>query len=311
MGAVPGGEKQKMKQFFLLCVAFLAPAFLNTAAQTYVARGLVLKVNQPDGSLLVSCEEIPNVMEAMVMPFSVKNPQEIDQLTVGSMIEFTLVVDGQTSYIEAIHIRKYQGEQQDPLTAQRLKLMSGIIDPAATPNQLKNGEQVPDFRLTDQAGRRVTLSQFSGKIVVLTFTYTRCVLPNFCFRNSNNLRRLQKRFDDRMGRELILMTVTFDPVHDTPEVMAESAKTWSAVPGRWEFLTGEPAIISSLAGRLGMAYWPDEGLMNHSLHTAIIDRQGKLVANLEGNEYTAHELGDLVLSVLSQTAVEKRPVGTQ
>lgn len=296
-----------MKRVFLLCVAFLSPVFSNTAAQTYSARGLVLKVDKPHQGLLVSCEEIPNVMEAMVMPFSVRNPQEIDQLSVGTMIEFTLVVDGQTSYIQDIHVHPYQGEQQDPLTAERLKLMSGIIDPATAPKQLKAGEHVPDFTLIDQAGRNVTLSQFSGKVVVLTFTYTRCVLPNFCFRNSNNLRRLQKRFDDRMGRDLILMTVTFDPVHDTPEVMAQSAKTWSAVPGRWEFLTGEPTAISAIAGRFGMTYWPDEGLMNHSLHTAIIDRQGKLVANLEGNEYTADELGDLVGSVLSQTPAANRP----
>jgi protein SCO1 len=299
-----------MKRVFLLCTAFLAAAFSNTAAQTYSARGLVLKVDKPHRSLLVSCEQIPNVMEAMVMSFSVKNPQEIDQLSVGTMIEFALVVEGQTSYIQDIHVRQYQGEQQDPLAAQRLKLMSGIIDPATAPKQLTAGERVPDFTLIDQAKRNVSLSQFSGKIVVLTFTYTRCVLPNFCFRNSNNLRRLQKRFDDRMGRDLILMTVTFDPVHDTPEVMAQSAKTWSAVPGRWEFLTGEPTAISTIAGRFGMSYWPDEGLMNHSLHTAVIDRQGKLVANLEGNEYTADELGDLVLSVLSETPAEKRPINT-
>jgi protein SCO1 len=299
-----------MKRIFLLCVALLASGYSNLSAQTYTARGLVLKIDKPHRSLLISCEEIPNVMEAMVMPFSVRNPQEIDQLSVGAMIEFTLVADGQTSYIQGIHVRQYQGQQQDPLTAQRLKLMSGILDAAATPKELKNGEHVPNFTLIDQAGHNVTLSQFSGKIVVLTFTYTRCVLPNFCFRNSNNLRWLQKRFEDRMGRDLILMTVTFDPVHDTPEVMAQSAKTWSAVPGRWEFLTGESTEISTLAGRFGMTYWPDEGLMNHSLHTAIIDRRGKLVANLEGNEYTADELGDLVRSVLDQPSGEKRPAGT-
>lgn len=289
-----------MKRVLLLAAAFCSLCLPTRANQSYAARGMVLEVDKSHHSLLISCEEIPHFMEAMVMPFTVKTPNEIEGLTAGTMIEFTLVVQPDSSYIEAIRVRQYQGGEQDPLAAQRLKLITALSDPAAAPPQLQLGQPVPDFKLVDQQRRDITLSQFSGKTVVLTFTYTHCVLPNFCFRNSNNLRLLQQRFARRVGHELILITVTFDPVHDTPEVLAKSAKTWSAVPGRWEFLTGDPATISALAGRFGMTYWSDEGLMNHALHTVIIDRQGKLVANLEGNQYTAAELGDLVGFVLDQ-----------
>jgi protein SCO1/2 len=50
----------------------------------------------------------------------------------------------------------------------------------------------------------------------------------------------------------------------------------------------------------GVEYWPDEALLVHTLHTAVIDRDGKLTANLEGNQFTAEQLGDLAESVMNR-----------
>jgi protein SCO1/2 len=157
---------------------------------------------------------------------------------------------------------------------------------------------VPDFVLNDQNHRRVALSQFSGKLVLINFIYTRCALPNFCLRISNNFGVLQRRFQPRMGKDLIFLTVTFDPVHDTPEALARYASAWKADPQNWRFLTGLTSDIARVCASFGVDFFPDEGLMDHSLHTAIIDSQGKLVVNLEGNEYSAEQLGDLVQTVL-------------
>jgi len=57
-----------------------------------------------------------------------------------------------------------------------------------------------------------------------------------------------------------------------------------------------------------MDFFPDEGLMNHSLHTVVIDRAGKLVANIEGNQFTAEELSDLVRTVLDLKSGKNRSV---
>jgi protein SCO1/2 len=97
-----------------------------------------------------------------------------------------------------------------------------------------------------------------------------------------------------MGRELILLTITLDPVHDQPETLAEYGRTWNIDPKGWRLLTGPPAEVQKFCDRFAVAFYPDEGEFIHSLHTLIIDRQGKLAANLEGNEFTAEQLGDLV-----------------
>jgi protein SCO1/2 len=101
-----------------------------------------------------------------------------------------------------------------------------------------------------------------------------------------------------MGRGLILLTITLDPVHDQPENLAEYGRAWNVDRKGWHLLTGPPAEVQKFCERFGVAFFPDEGQLIHSLHTLIIDRQGKLAANLEGNEFTAEELGDLVESVL-------------
>ena len=98
----------------------------------------------------------------------------------------------------------------------------------------------------------------------------------------------------------MLLTVTFDPVRDNPEVLAEYARQWNGNPDTWRFLTGPSADVRAVTSRFGVEFFPDDGLLSHSLHTAVIDRQGRLVANLEGNQFTAAQLGDLVGHTLGQ-----------
>jgi protein SCO1/2 len=193
-------------------------------------------------------------------------------------------------------VRRYESVEQDPLAARRLSVMKRMAGLAAKP--LAVGQRVPDFMLTDQARQSVKLSSLAGKVVAVNFIYTRCALPQFCLRVSNNFGVLQKRFARQLGRDLVLLTVTFDPQRDTPEVLAKYASQWKADPATWHFLTGPVADVRRVCSQFGVDYFPDEGLMNHSLQTAIVDRGGRLVASIEGNQYTPEQLGDLVETAL-------------
>jgi protein SCO1/2 len=265
----------------------------------YLVSGMLLTVDRSRNTFTASIQAIPGYMPAMTMPFEVRQPKDLDGLIPGAAVEFTLIVEQKSSHAERIRIVRYQSVQQDPLTASRLKLLNQIAGGAPPHKALVVGESVPDFRLTDQKRRPVTLSRLQGKVVAINFIYTSCALPNFCLRIANNFGVLQKRFKAQLGRDLVLLTVTFDPVHDTPDVLAEYARQFSADPATWHFVTGAAADVQRVCHAFGVDFFPDEGLMNHSLHTAIIDRNGKLVANIEGNEFTADQLGDLTQTVLS------------
>jgi protein SCO1/2 len=270
---------------------------LVLAAQQYTVKGMVVSVNRAGNTFTASIEEIPGFMRAMTMPFEVRHSSDLDGLVPGAIVEFTLVVDAKTSYAERIHVVTFQNVEQDPFAASRLKLLNDIV--SGTPvKALDVGQAVPNFTLTDQRKRAITLADLRGKVVALNFIYTSCPLPNFCLRLANNFGALQKRFSKRLGRELVLLTVTFDPVHDTPEVLAKYATQWRADDAVWHFLTGPESEVQRVCHLFGVHAFPNEGLMDHSLHTVLIDRQGKLIANVEGNKFTATQLGDLVASVL-------------
>jgi protein SCO1 len=288
------------RRFALPLLAALLAPFPSLAQQRYSAKGLVLAIHKEHRFMTVSCEAIPGYMDAMVMPIEVRDAHELDDLAPSTMIEFFLVADKEHPYAENVRVRNFDSVELDPLSARRLRLLDGAMDPSLSPNRvLKLGQAAPDFSLTDQNREHVTLSQFAGRVVAISFVYTRCPFPEFCFRLTNNFARLQKRFAGQMGSGLILLTISLDPVHDRAETLAEYARTWNIHVKGWHLLTGPPAEVQKFCERFGVAFFPDEGQLIHSLHTLIIDRHGKLAANLEGNEFTAEELGDLVQSVLN------------
>ena len=280
-----------------LFAAALTVIDVSAAEKEYSVKGMVVRVDAAAKSFVVSHEKIVGLMDAMTMPFEVRQATDLRDVVPGAVVEFTLVVGDTTSYATRITIRRYQTVEQDPSTARRLAVMKRMAG-LTTTRPVAIGAAVPDFTLLDQQRQQVTLAGFSGKVVAVNFVYTRCALPQFCLRMSNNFAALQKRFAREVGRELVLLTITFDPEHDTPESLASYASRWQANPTGWHFLTGSSADIRRVCGFFGQEAFADEGLMNHSLHTVVIGRTGTLVANIDGNQFTPEQLGDLVAATL-------------
>ena len=283
----------------LVALALLTSVVMSVAAQQPVRHamsGMVLKVDVAQKSVVISHDPVSGVMPAMTMPFDVREATELTGLVPGTIVSFTLVLGKESGYIERVKAIRYQSVEQDPIAARRLRLLTNLTGAAA--KALTVGQAVPDFTLINQARQRVSLSQFSGKVVGVNFIYTSCVLPQFCYRVANHFSVIRDRFKDRLGRDLVLLTVTFDPVRDTPEVLAKYASQWKADSKTWHFMTGNARDVERVCGMFGVDFFADEGLMSHSVRTAVIDRRGVLVANIEGNKYTAAQLGDLVDTTL-------------
>lgn len=252
----------------LFALAFAA----TLAARTYSVDGVVVAVDPVARTMLVSHRPIANYMGAMMMPFRVADAGELAKLRPGARVQFDLEVGKDRSLARRI---RRTGEAPLP-------------DPAP---HLAIGDALPPFQLTDSSGRTVTQADLAGKVVVVNFIYTRCPLPDICPRLSANFAALQRRFRDRLGTEMVLLSVTVDPDYDTPTVLAEYARRWSADPRGWLFLTGNPA---PLARALGELYWADEGTIGHNSMTSIIGRDGCLTAVVEGADFRPDQLAHLV-----------------
>ena len=262
---------------------------------------MVLSTDTAHNSLTISCEAIPGYMGAMEMAFTVRDAKSLAVLKPGTRVSFTIAQRGKELYAENIQPISAANLESEPLQAGQLTALHNALHTTDPVPVLAVGQHVPDFQLTDQAAQPVRLSQFQGKAVLLTFGYSRCPNPNYCFRLSNNLARVEKRFQSQAGRDFVLLTLAIDPEYDQGAALTRYADTWSANPQSWHFLTGPLPEIQRVAGMFDMNFWSEEGLVTHSLRTVIIDRDGKLAVNLQGNAFTAQQLGDLL-----QTVMDKR-----
>jgi protein SCO1/2 len=263
--------------------ALLLVAALSTAcAARYPARGLVLEVDPASSSLTVSHEDIPGYMNAMVMPFTLRDGKALAEVRPGDRIAFRLHVSKERSWID--EIRLLSAAPADP----------GLLQTPAVATLVRIGDPLPDFTLTNHDGEAVSLSSMRGKVVAVTFIYTRCPLPDYCPRMITNLQAVERRFPERVGNDLALVAVTFDPQYDTPQRLKEYARLFESDKPGWEFLTGPIQDIERVCSMFGVEFWPEEGLITHTLQTAVIDREGKLAAQVEGKDYSGKQLADLV-----------------
>ncbi len=159
------------------------------------------------------------------------------------------------------------------------------------------GEALPDFSFVDQNGRRVHLHQFRGKPLLLTFIYTRCPLPDFCIRMSNNFGQLAKNLKQGApavyGR-LQLLSISIDPEYDKPAVLMRYGKAYAGDIDpkfeHWRFVSGTTAETRKAADFFGLTYVPENGQIVHSLRTVLVAPDGKIAAQYGGNDWTPGEV---------------------
>jgi protein SCO1/2 len=290
----------KMGRAFL-ALALLVPAAMATAAgEPHTAQGVLLKADPASRTIEVSCDAIPGYMDAMVMTFAVRNTEVLKNLQPGGTVRFAMMEEGNEEFADHLEAIKVQNYEAEPTEASRLTYLHRALDHTAAQKMIPIGGLVPNFTLTDQSNRSTQLDDFKGMVVVLSFAYSRCPNPNYCFRLSNNLAQVNRRFHSLTGHSLILLTIVIEPDHDQGQALAHYADTWKADWSAWRFLTGPLADIHAIAERFGMDFWNNEGYLTHSFHTVVIDRDGRLAANLEGNQFTADQLSDLVGTVLDR-----------
>lgn len=273
-----------MRGIFLLLATLMFAGCPDS--RRFEVTGVVLK-NEKSGELMVSHDAIPGYMDPMAMPFTLRRPEEASGIVPGDRIAFRLTVSETDSFIDEVRVvsaaRRDAGLTRSP--TERLLLEAGM--------------PIPDFALLDQHGEHRSLRSFSGQVIVLTFIYTRCPLPDYCPRMMLNFREVSQRLHDRMGNGVTLLTITFDPRYDSSEVLARYGRFHGVSGPGWYLLTGSPAEIQKVTEAFGIEFWPEEGLFTHTLQTAVIDRQGRLFGTLEGKDYSVQQLADLVQAALA------------
>ena len=156
---------------------------------------------------------------------------------------------------------------------------------------LNVGDPLPDYPFTNTLGQAIHLGQFKGKALALTFIYTRCPFPNFCPRMSANFGDACKKLAalPEAPKNWHLLSISFDPEFDTPEMLKGYARRYNSDTNHWSFASGALIDIDAITEQFGLIF-PREGVgFNHNLRTVVVDAQGKVQKVFTGNEWTVDD----------------------
>lgn len=258
----------------------------SSAYKVYKLRGKVVVNNPSTGEVTLNHEAIPGFMDAMTMPYKLKDPSILSELHPGDVITADVLVS--------------QDADASVLLDHIVVVAEGKPDyrPAVIYHVPAKGDAVPDFKLRNQDGRIIHLDQFRGKELLITFIYTRCPLPNFCPLMTHNFAVIDKQLeaDPALKGKAHLLCVSFDPEHDTPDrlkaygeqYIGSDAKTAFA---HWDFAVPEKPVLTEMSKffDVGMTDAAD-GTITHTLSTTLIGRDGKVRKFYPGNEWTPDQV---------------------
>jgi protein SCO1 len=265
-----------------------APAGGKSSSQPYPVRGVVVGTDLANAEVVLNHDAISGLMPAMTMPYHLEDPSTLSELHPGDLITATLLAD------------------HDAAGPINLRLKDIVVIAQARPDYKPavnyhvpaKGDEVPDFKLLNQSSHTIDLKQFRGKVVVMTFIYTRCPLADFCPRMSHNFAEIDKAMqsDPALYKKTHLLSVSFDPTYDTPKVLRSYGAAYTGnftneTFQHWEFAAPSVAELSSMEQFFDVGVTPGEnGTLQHSLSTVVIGKDGKIVAFYPTNDWTPAEV---------------------
>jgi len=271
----------------------------------YHLSGTVVSVDKDQQRIVVNHSEIPGFMGAMTMPYPIADPQTLDRVSPGDEITADVVVTDTSIHLDnVVVVKKGSGAKPGP---------SGANQQLSAP-----GDQVPDFALVNQDGKRVHLEQYRGKAILLTFIYTRCPLPDYCPLVTHNFAQIEKDLAKTpdVYAKTHLLSISFDPQYDTPAVLRTYARPFVSPQDtqsqgkqpfdHWEFASILASERADIARFFNLFYSEDGGQITHSMSTAIIAPDGHVSHWYNDNGWKpADVLSDLMASSAAAAPQER------
>jgi protein SCO1/2 len=215
-------------------------------------------------------------MPAMVMPLHVKDRTQFESVARGDEITATLVVGGGNSWLEELRVVRKGADSRD-------------VEIEMLPHE---GDAVPDFTLINQSGNKISLKQYRGKALLITFIYTRCPLPDYCPLMSSNFAELEKALQEEpaLYAKTHLLSVSFDSSYDTPAVLRSYGAAYTEKYAdekfqHWEFVSGSAEEVKAITKFFGLQYEPKSDQIVHSLVTALVSPDGRIAKVYSFNDW--------------------------
>jgi protein SCO1/2 len=285
----------------LLCGLLALIAVVNFCSckndrKVFEVKGVIKELKPNGKTAVIAHETIPDYMEAMTMDFDVKDKRELAGLKPGDAVSFRMVVTKEDGWIE--NVRKLAPAA--PTNASQTITIKNTNDTNAVTfrrspivEPLNIGDTVPDYKFTNEFGVPISIAQFKGQALALTFIFTRCPFPTFCPRMSQNFEKAQKALKAQADgpHNWTLLSISFDPAYDTPERLKKYAQIYNIDTNHWQFATSDLWNIDGITEQFGLTFFREtpNALPQHNLRTIVIDALGRVQKVFVGNEWTTEE----------------------
>ncbi len=234
----------------------------------YDAHGVVESVNHEYGQVVIHHDDIPGLMPEMTMSFDVPDPDVLAGMQPQQVIDFQLEFTGRAYHVISVTPRGDAAE-----TGHRAGTSLDSVVPS--------GDPAPPFALTDQDGNPLSLADLRGKAVLLDFIYTTC--PGPCPILTGLHVEVQRGIDPALRDRVRLVSVSLDPLTDTPTALREYARVRGADTANWSFLTGAREAIDAVLKDYGVGSARQaDGTIAHLVVTFLIDGEGRIVQRYIG-----------------------------
>jgi protein SCO1/2 len=264
-----------------------ANAGTGAAGDQYNVRGTIVSADEATGTVVLDEEAVPGYMDAMTMTYRLKDANAATELHKGDRIVARLTVNdvagADTSTLDQINVIA----QANPNVLPKVQYHVPAV-----------GDSVPDFTLINENAQKISLAQYRGKVLAITFIYTRCQLANFCPQMSHNFAQVNSDLEKNPSLAPLthLISISFDPAYDTPKVLKSYGGAYTGNYTRekfqhWNFAAPPLAELPRMEQWFDLGVTPGEGkTLSHSLSTMIIGKDGKVVAFYPTNGWTVADL---------------------
>lgn len=253
----------------------------------YPLKGTVQSVDLAKHTVRITHDDVPGLMPGMTMDFPVL-AGDAANLRAGERITATLVIDRPGAEPRLVQIWPDERSARAAIAAGQKALREDTHDRGDEAYR-EVGERMPDFTLYDQNGAVVPSGRFRGKQVMLNFIYTSCPFPDMCPAATAKMAMAQKLARTAGVKDVEFVSITLDPVHDTPGVLNEYARSRGIDTANFSFLTGPAGAVQDLLTQFGVIADFSGGVPKHTLATLLIDARGRIVWRADGSGWDPAE----------------------
>jgi protein SCO1/2 len=154
---------------------------------------------------------------------------------------------------------------------------------------VREGDYIPNFAMIDQHGDFLQIRNLRGKPFVMNFIFTRCQAAKMCPASTTRMSDLQDAARDAGLKGLHFVTITFDPEFDSPGILRQYADGYEIEHDNFHLLTATQTLVDDLLRQFGILTMDEDGTINHTMATLLIDANGRVAFRKEGSTWSVNE----------------------